>query len=413
MPARGDAVCSRDSSEPPTGDASALVEDGDASIEALVYLDSGLRVATALRPGQELDVVGRDRDRVVVADDAAVLEAEDRLRVEPDRPRAIRGGGIRRGLRKARIVTRQELTEEGVGPRAISDLRQPQFRAQPILESAKEPLDATFRLRAAGRNPADSQLVEGAGDLRRRGAALQLLVHREGGLFGPMEDAMAIAVDRDGDALGVHECAQHQEVPMGIFLVAKDGGGHFPGGIVYDGEQSQTRAPLLEPVVVAAIQLDQQAGRGHALSAPPVSRRASPPGTAEPGRAEDAVDGGLGEHEAFAFSQELTKVRMVDSGVGGLGELDDPDADGFSHASRRGATAVPVDQHLRTVPAISASEAPDLTGRESQEIGGFCHQKLATVQGMEYDELLLCAVRQGNHPPRIRLGAGRTFSLNP
>jgi hypothetical protein len=71
-----------------------------------------------------------------------------------------------------------------------------------------------------------------------------------------------------------------------------------------------------------------------------------------------------------------------------------------------------MDQRLGSVPAIGSSQASDLAAGQVQEGGRFGHQKLAAVESAEYDELLLRAVRQGNHPPRIRLGGGRTFSLN-
>lgn len=70
-----------------------------------------------------------------------------------------------------------------------------------------------------------------------------------------------------------------------------------------------------------------------------------------------------------------------------------------------------MDEGFSAMPAIRAAQAPDLTGRESQEIGGFRHQKLAAIQGVEYDELLLCAVRQGDHASIYSARRGRTFSL--
>ncbi len=144
MPAGRDAVSRQHRAEPPTGDAGALVEDGERPIEALVNLDGGLRIAAAQRPGQELEVVRGEGDRVVVADDALILEAEDGLRIEPGRPGAIRRRRIRRRLSEARIVAGQEVSEEGVRAVAIGDPGQAQFSPQAILEGAKEPLDATF-----------------------------------------------------------------------------------------------------------------------------------------------------------------------------------------------------------------------------------------------------------------------------
>jgi hypothetical protein len=71
-----------------------------------------------------------------------------------------------------------------------------------------------------------------------------------------------------------------------------------------------------------------------------------------------------------------------------------------------------MDQGLWAASTVRASQAPDLTGRETQEVSGFGQAQLAAIQGVQDGQLLLCAVRQGHHPPRIRLGGGRTFSLS-
>jgi len=101
--------------------------------------------------------------------------------------------------------------------------------------------------------------------------------------------------------------------------------------------------------------------------------------------------------EPFAFGQELAEVRVVDPGVGGLGEPDDPRTGGGSDAPGGGTTAVPMDQRLGAVPAVRPAQTPDLTGGEAQKVSRFGHQELAAVQSLEDDEVLLCTLRQGDH----------------
>src|SRR2546425_6361887 len=79
-------------------------------------------------------------------------------------------------------------------------------------------------------------------------------------------------------AFGLYELPQHDEVPMGILLVPKRGGEDVAGGIVNGREERQARAPLLQPIMVAAVELHEQAGSGHALPAPTVSGRAAAAG---------------------------------------------------------------------------------------------------------------------------------------
>ena len=232
------------------------------------------------------------------------------------------------------------------------------------------------------------------------GGSRQLLGEGQRAFGGPVEDAVVIAVHGDGDAFGLYELSQHHEVPMGILLVPKRGGEDVAGGIVDGREERQARAPLLEPIMVAAVELHEQAGSGHALPAPTVSGRAASAGTAEPCRAEDTMDGGLGQHEPFAVGQELAKVRVVDPGVGSLGEMDEPRPGGGRDALGGGTTAVPMDQCLGAVPAVRPAQTSDLAGGEAQKGSRFGHQQLATVQGLEDDQVLLCTLRQGDHASR-------------
>ena len=64
------------------------------------------------------------------------------------------------------MIAREEVGQEGVRPFAVGGAGEAQFCAEPILESTKEPLDATFRLRTTAGNPADAQLLQSTGDLR-------------------------------------------------------------------------------------------------------------------------------------------------------------------------------------------------------------------------------------------------------
>ena len=351
-------------------------------------------------------------DGVVVTNDALVLEAKDGVRIEGGGPRPIRRQRIGGRVSKACIETREEICEVRVRAVTVPHAGEAELTAEPILEGAKEPLDATLGLRAVRGDPVDAQFLQGAFDLCGRGFSGQLLLEGQRACGGPVEDAMAIAVGGDGDAFGLGEGVKDVEIAVRIFLVAKGGGEHFSSSIVHDGDEGEARAALFQPVVVAPVDLHEQAGLGHPLAPAAVAWRAAMPRAAQSRGPQDAVDGGLGQREAFAFGQELAEVGVVDPRVGSLGEVDDPRADGISHAPRRETTAVPMDHRLGAVSAIGASQAADLTGGEGQEVGRLGHPKLAAIEGTEYDELLLRAMRQGNHPPRIRLGGGRTFSLN-
>lgn len=267
-----------------------MIEDGDAAIEPFVDFDGGFGVAATARARQELDRLPVPRDGVGIVDGAEVLEAEDGLRIAPYRPGPKGRRRIRRRLREAAIEAGQELRQVGIGPGPVCDAGEAELAAQSILEGLKEPLDASFRLGAARGDPADAQFGEGPGDLCGRGVSGELLGERERVLRPTMEDAVAVAVDRDGDSMAVRQLLEQGEVAMGILGVAEGGRQNGAGRIVDRSEQHEAWTACFEPVVIAAVDLHQQAGLRHAFPAPPVARGATFPGAPDARSAEEAGD---------------------------------------------------------------------------------------------------------------------------
>jgi hypothetical protein len=60
----------------------------------------------------------------------------------------------------------------GVGPVAVTDAREPQFRDEPVLQRAPEALDPSLGLGAASLDGADAELDEGATHLCRHSGLL-------------------------------------------------------------------------------------------------------------------------------------------------------------------------------------------------------------------------------------------------
>lgn len=393
--------------------APSLIENGDAPIEAFVDVYRGFRVAATAGSGEELQAVRAEGDGVVVADDALVLEAEDRVRIESGRPWAIGRSGIGGRLRKARIETREEVGEIRVRALAVPDAREAEFAAEPILERAKEPLDAALGLRAVGGDPADTQFLQGACDLCGRGFPGQLLGEGQRSLGrGPVEDAMAIAVRGDGDALGLGEGVEDLEVAVRVFLIPKRGRGDFTGGVVLDGHQGEARAALLEPIVVAPVELHEQALLWHPLPAAAVAGRATVPRAAQPGRAQEAGDRLAGEAQAFVLGEEFTEMLEVRPRVRGLSEVEQAGADRVGDPAGRRAAAIPVDQGRWAPGAVRTAQSTDLPTGQPQQLSRLRHEKVPSVEGMQDLQLVFHSWRQSDHASLYSTQQGRTFSLS-
>jgi hypothetical protein len=375
-----------------------MVEDGDAAIEALVDLDDRFGVVALVRAGQELDLCGPERDRVVVAHGALVFEAEDRLGVEAGGPGPIGSGWVRRRLGEAGVVTREEVSQEGIGSFAVGDAGQAQFGAQAILERAKEPLDTALGLGAAGGDPVDAQFRERAADLCGRGFPGQLLLEGERPLrLAPMEDAVAITVRGDRDALRLGEGVEDQEVAVSIFLIAKRGCGDLAGRIVEDRDERQPGSPLVEPGVRAAVELDEEAFLGHPLTTATVARWAPTPRAGPARLAQDAADRGPREGQAFPLVQEFLQVVVVDTDVDPRSEAHDASPDAVRDPVDGRSPAIPMDEGGQAPGAQGRAEPTDLADGSPEERGGFGHQQLAAVEGMEDCQALFSAGRQDNH----------------
>ena len=166
--------------------------------------------------------------RVVVGDDALLLEAENLGEVRPN-PGDEGGAGFRRRYRKASVVGRKKLLGEiPVGRCHRGDLGQGQLFGQPILEGAEDALGAAPRLRRIGGNQRDSQLLQRAMD---RGEAA--LVHLAPGRFGVPVVGPSIRIQRAEEPLRLNDVPQPLETAHRACFVDEAGRIEVTRGILH------------------------------------------------------------------------------------------------------------------------------------------------------------------------------------
>jgi hypothetical protein len=98
---------------------------------------------------------------------------------------------------------------------------------------------------------------------------------------------------------------------VGIFLKPKDAPEHLAGRIVDRGMEDEAGAAVLQPGVLAAVHLDEEAGLGHAFAAAAMPRGATGAGTADPGRTEEPLHSPTRHPEALALGQQLGEVVVI------------------------------------------------------------------------------------------------------
>jgi hypothetical protein len=388
-----------------------LGEDGEGPVETFMDLDAGASIGAPPRIRQDLQVVRAEAHRVVVLDGAQVLEAADGVEVEIGGQKPEGCLSFCRGPGEATIMAGDVGGEEGVGAGEVADTGEAEFTHQPILEGPTHPLDAALGLRGGGGDPLDAEVRERAPDLGGGWLTAELLLECKRGAWSAFEDAVPVGVDGDGDPMGRDELAEEEEIARGVFPLAEDGAKDQSGGVVDGVQEDEGGTPVLEPGVVAAVHLHEEARLPHPLAALAVFWGATALWAPQSGSPEDAVDGGMREDDRLVLREEFGQMLVVDASVRRPGELEDPSPDGRTHAARRGTPPVPMDEGLRTATTIGLPEPPEVADREADKGRGGRHHHLTAVESIKDHQPLMRPLRQGDHASPFGLAGGRTFSL--
>ena len=173
--------------------------------------------------------------------DAFVMEAADVVEVfGSGTPSLFR---FARRTTEAAVVVGQKAAQDLVGGVQIGGTGQTQLAGEAILKGAPETFDAAFGLRTLGGDVGDAELLQSAAELRGLAATGELFFH------GPVivvanEDAVAIAVETEGDAEAAQQAAEQAKIAARIFGGEEFGDQNFAGGVVEEAEQGKLRAAI-------------------------------------------------------------------------------------------------------------------------------------------------------------------------
>ena len=218
---------------------------------------------------------------MVPGDLAAVLEDEHPIELDVVEQRPPGGHRIERRDREARVEAGQERGQEGVGAGPVDHPGQTELDHQAVLEGAPQALDPALGLGRAGQDRIDVELDEGAPDL----AQGRLVVDRLARL-GSTARTRCGRRDRwrpagRGSTIVV---AQDLEIAGGVLLVAEDRRRDPTGRIVDGADEGELRAAPLEPLVAAAVELEERPLGAHPLPPAAIARRAAPARAGDPFR---------------------------------------------------------------------------------------------------------------------------------
>ena len=277
---------------------------------------------------------------VVQGHDALVAKAEATGQIEGVWQRAKVRNRFRRENGEAAFEVGQESFEHMIGVLQSAGVSQAEFADEAVLEGAPETFDAAFGLRGVGGDLLDAELFQGTSDVGRK------LVTGEFFSDGPvrivaLEQAVAIAIEAEGNAVSGEEGVQTTEVAGGVFgFELESGGGNAASGVVEQPEQGEERAAALEPVMTAGIALQHHAEAGAAGAASTILARTSFLRRRAFGVAKNAAHALAAEGDAFVGDEFLLEMGVVEAGVFAACQFEDTLTKGGGQGPRFGSAAV-------------------------------------------------------------------------
>ena len=265
-------------------------------------------------------------------DEAGLLPAEDAGQVVGRLQGAVGVVLASRSAREPAVVVRDELRGEGVRGLDVADPAQPELLDQPVLQRQVSALDAALRRRRVGAQDVDVQAAEGSAELRDSSPALGLLLVDS-------EHRGLVAVQRHRLAVLLEVGAHRREVGERRLRLAEQQLHQGAGCVVDEHQQGAATGALLEPLVVAAVDLDELAA-----TRPTAPGLLDPRLSASPGDPQAVLDHPVPER----LDRELQAVQLRQLLVGERrAEALVPGADGGERLPAQ----------LRSQPPIAGSAA--------------------------------------------------------
>ena len=157
-------------------------------------------------------------------------------------------------------------------------------------------------------------------------------------------------------------------------------------GVVDGEQQGEARATLLEPGVVAAVELEQHPRLWHALAPHAVLWRAAPPRAGHAGPRQDAPHRGAAEGEALVLLQQLGEVGVVGARVARGGEARHGSRDGLGDGIVGAPAAVAVGERLGAELPVGGQEPAGVAFAEVHQRGRLPDRDLLGEDAIEYLE---------------------------
>jgi len=160
------------------------------------------------------------------------------------------------------------------------------------------------------------------------------------------------------------------EVAFGGFRQEKLGSQDFSGSVVLHAQSGEAGAAAFQPVVRRTIELHQFPDASDARAALAMSGSPTFARRAEAGLAQQTTQRFAAEGQALVFDEFLAEMMIIEAGILGAGQMQNPLAGGFGQPAGAGAAAVGVCQRRLPLFAQTFLQAFHLAHAQRQESGG-------------------------------------------
>ena len=165
-------------------------------------------------------------------------------------------------------------------------------------------------------------------------------------------------------------------------------------GVVDGEQQGEARAALLDPGVMAAVELEQHPRLWHALAPDAVLWWTAPPRAGHAGPRQDAPHRGAAEGEALVLLEQLGEVGVVGARVARGGEARHGSRDGLGDGVVRAPAAIAVGERLGAELPVGPEEPADVAFAEVHQRGRLPDRDLLGEDAVEYVEPCLFVLVQ-------------------
>ena len=229
--------------------------------------------------------------RVIGCDHAWIVQSEAPGEIEAAGQGAKVASGLGGGTGEAPVVIGAEAVEHGVGSGQGGGVGEAKFAGQTVLASAPGALDAALGWGRGGGGRCDAELVKSASERSAKLFSGEWFGEGAVGIVA-LEDAVAVAVEAEGDAMSGDHGTESAEIADGVFgFELEVSGKDLAGGVVLKRDESELGAAAFEPVMTARIGQRHHAEARAGRAARAVGTRPAPLRGSQLGGAQDAAHG--------------------------------------------------------------------------------------------------------------------------